>query len=363
MLHAVIMAGGSGTRFWPASRATRPKQLLPVTGGKALLVETANRLKPKVPADQIWVVTNAVQADGVRDALPWLNQEQLLIEPCARNTAACIGLAATAIHLQDPQAVCIFLPADHLIETQEEFQTALAAAEQAASAPGALVTFGIRPTHPATGYGYIRRAGSAIAGGIDLPVWAVDSFTEKPDAETAQRFVDEGIYFWNSGIFAWRADTILSAIAGLMPKLAAGLSQIRAAMVIGDSAATVAEVYPQLESIPIDVGVMEKSNEVLVIEAPFTWRDIGSWGALYDYLEKDENGNAVVFPAGGQLVCEDAANILAYSNDEQTIAVLGLDNVVVVRTKDALLVASRDRAEDVKLLVDRLRRDGHEDLL
>ncbi|PCH78968.1 MAG: hypothetical protein COB96_04795 [Planctomycetota bacterium] len=250
-----------------------------------------------------------------------------------------------------------------LRETQEEFQAALAAAEQAASAPGALVTFGIRPTHPATGYGYIRRAGSAIAGGIDLPVWAVDSFTEKPDAETAQRFVDEGIYFWNSGIFAWRADTILSAIAGLMPKLAAGLSQIRAAMVKGDSAATVAEVYPQLESIPIDVGVMEKSNEVLVIEAPFTWRDIGSWGALYDYLEKDENGNAVVFPAGGQLVCEDAANILAYSNDEQTIAVLGLDNVVVVRTKDALLVASRDRAEDVKLLVDRLRRDGREDLL
>ncbi len=353
------MAGGSGTRFWPESRRARPKQLLPVMGKEALIVETANRLQPIIAREQIWVVTNHAQAEGVRQAMPWLKEEQLLIEPCARNTAACVALAATAIGLQDSEAICLFMPADHVIGPAEEFHRSLEAAQQAALQAGALVTFGIRPAFPATGYGYIRRAGSILAGGIDLPAWAIDSFTEKPDRATAEKFLEDGTYFWNSGMFAWRVDTILSAIGKYMPKLAEGMAKIRADF----CKERIAEVYSNLESIPIDVGVMEKASGGIVIEAPFNWSDIGSWKSLYDELDKDDLGNVSVLPQGGELLVEGASNVLAYSNDKQLIAVVGLDDVVVVRTDDAILVCHRDRAEDVKAIVDKLHDSGHEELL
>ncbi|TAH39240.1 MAG: mannose-1-phosphate guanyltransferase [Planctomycetota bacterium] len=357
MLHAVIMAGGSGTRFWPESRMHRPKQLLPITGGLPMLAETVNRLDPVVPPERIYVVTHREQLAGVRAACPQLRPENLLAEPSARNTAPCVGLAATVLHARDPEAVMAVLPADHAIAPVAEFQRSLHAGAEAAARHGTFVTFGIPPTFPATGYGYIRRAGQ-VGTYQGLECYAVDSFTEKPDRPRAEQFLREGVYFWNSGIFMWRVDTILSAIGSHMPALAAGLAQIHEALGTPDFESVLAAVYPQLPSVPVDVGIMEKVSGTVVLRTPYRWSDVGSWNALYEEVPRDEHGNAAVFPGGGLLLAEDATGVLAYSREPQVIAVLGLDDVVVVRTEDAILVAKRDRAEEVKMLVERLKSLG-----
>lgn len=362
MLHAVIMAGGSGTRFWPESRLQRPKQLLPITGALPLLAETVNRLDPLVPPERIWVVTHRQQVEGVLQACSGLQRENVLAEPCGRNTAACAGLAATAAHARDPEAVLAMLPSDHAIAPVSEFQRSVRAGAAAAASRGTFVTFGIPPSYPATGYGYIRRAGQ-VGTYEGLDCYAVDSFTEKPDRLTAERFLAEGVYFWNSGIFVWRADTILNAIGQHMPGLAAGLARISRALPAGGLDATLDEVYPHLPSVAVDVGIMEKVHGTVVLRTPYRWSDVGSWKALYDEVPRDEQGNAAVFPRGGLLLAEEARGVLACSREPQAIAVLGLDDVVVVRTEDAVLVARRDRAEDVKVLVQRLKDLGREDLL
>lgn len=360
MLHAVVMAGGSGTRFWPESRRDRPKQLLPITGGRAMLAETVARLGALVPPERTWVVTNAAQAAGARRVCPGLPAGNVLIEPVGRNTAACVGLAAAVIAKADPQAITAVLPADHAISPAAEFQRALRAASAAADRPGAFVTFGIPPTWPATGYGYIRRAArESVHEGLDC--FRVAGFTEKPDAARAAAFLATGEYLWNSGIFVWRARTILDAIAEHMPELAAGLRAIADAAGGAGFQAAVDRVYPTLPSVPVDVGIMEKVSGALVLATPFRWSDVGSWRSLYDEVPRDERGNAAVFPNGGTLMAEDANGVLAYSSEPQIVAVLGLDDVVVVRTADAVLVARRDRAEDVKRFVDRLKAAGRED--
>ena len=362
MLHAVIMAGGSGTRFWPESRTDRPKQLLPITGGLPLITETLNRLDSVVPLDRCWVVTNARQVEGVLEACPGLRRENVLVEPCARNTAPCVGLAAKVIAAQDPEAVMAVLPADHLITPVEEFQRSLRAGASAAADKGAFVTFGIPPTYPATGYGYIHRG--ELAGTHEgLECFAVAEFKEKPERATAEKFVATREYFWNSGIFVWRVDTILDAIAAHMPALDEGLSEIGEAIETNLFASVLARVYPNLPSEPIDIGVMEKVDGALVLSTPYRWSDVGSWKALYDEVEHDEGGNAAVFPNGGTLITEDSGGVLAYSGDPQVIAVLGLEDVLVVRTPDAILVAPRERSEEVKKFVERLREMGREDVL
>lgn len=362
MLHAVIMAGGSGTRFWPASRTDRPKQLLPITGEEPMLAQTVARLDPLVPPDRVWVVTNERQAEGVLSACPQLDRSRVLVEPCARNTAPCVGLAAVAVHAADPDAVMAVLPADHLIEPTEEFQRSLRAGVAAAEPGGTFVTFGIPPTYPATGYGYIRRADLA-AKHEGLDCFHVDSFTEKPDAETAQRFLDEGLYLWNSGIFLWRADTILEAITNHMPELSDGLQRIAAELGTDAFSSTLASVYPELPSVPVDIGIMEKVDGRMVVSTPYHWSDVGSWKSLYDILSRDSEGNAAVIPGDGILLTEESSGVLAWSDQPQVLAVLGLDDVVVVRTGDAILVASREKAEQVKLFVDQLRDAGREDAL
>jgi len=362
MLHAVIMAGGSGTRFWPARRTRLPKQLLPITGGLPMLAETVNRLDPLVPPELTWIVTNAEQVEGVHRICPQVPEENILVEPCGRNTAACVGFAATVIRHRDREATMAVLPADHCISPVDAFHRSLRAGEAAAARRDTFVTFGIAPTWPATGYGYIRRAGK-VGEYEGVECYAVDSFTEKPDAETAARFLEEGVYFWNSGIFVWQTDTILGAIGTHMPELAAGLQAIHEAVGREDFARVVAEVYPRLPAVAVDVGIMEKVTGVVVLAAPYRWSDVGSWKALYEELPRDEAGNAAVFPAGGMLLAEDARGVLAWSTEPQVVAVLGLDDVVVVRTADALLVARRDRAEEVKRLVERLRDAGRDDVL
>ena len=362
MLHAVIMAGGSGTRFWPESRGNRPKQLLPVTGRRAMLAETALRLDPLVPFERTWVVTNSLQVQGVRRALPELPVDNLLVEPCARNTAACVALAATVLLEQDPDAVMAVLPADHAVEPAAEFRRALEAGAAPAAERGTFVTFGIPPDHPATGYGYIRR-GALLGCEEGLDRYSVRAFKEKPDAATAAAFLASGDYLWNSGIFMWRADTLLDAVEEHIPQLAAGLVPVRDAVGSENFQEVVDDAYQGFPSLAVDIGVMEKVDGVQVLSTPFRWSDVGSWRALYDLAPHDADGNAAVFPAGGLLLAEDARRVLAYSSEEQTIAVLGLDDIVVVRTADAVLVAHRDRAEEVKRFVDTLRAEGREDLL
>ncbi len=355
------MAGGSGTRFWPASRATLPKQLLPI-GGTPLVVATVERLEGMLPAESIWLVTRRDQAEATRALLPQIPPAQILEEPCGRNTAACVGLAATAIVARDPDAVLACLPADHLVSPNEEFQRALQGGAEAAAKPGAFVTFGVPPTHPATGYGYIRRA-DPCGEFADVSAWEVDSFTEKPDQETAASFLQEGIYFWNAGIFVWRADTILAALAEHLPEIASGLLQLQGEPGSSEWNTVLDKIYPDFPSVPVDTGVMEKVAGVLVLETPFAWSDVGTWAALYEALSEDGQENLALLPGAGQLFSEDAKGVLAWADAETSIAVLGLDNVMVVRTGDAILVCARDRAEDVKALVERLRVEGREDLL
>lgn len=362
MLHAVVMAGGSGTRFWPESRGNRPKQLLPITGGDSMLAETIGRLAPLVPLERTWIVTNAQQLAGVRAACPEVPAENILVEPCARNTAPCVGLAAAVIHAADADAVMAVLPADHAISPNEEFQRSLKAGAEAAGDEGVFVTFGIPPTYPATGYGYIQSSG--LAGthqGLDC--FQVASFREKPDKVTAEAFLAEGGYFWNAGIFVWSTATILSAIRTHAPELAAGLDRITPTIGTPGFQDRVDEVYPSLPSDPVDVAIMEKVEGVQVLSTPYRWSDVGSWKALYDEVEHDEHGNAGIFAQGGTLLAEDATGVLAYSSEPQVIAVLGMQDVVVVRTADAILVAPRERSEEVKRFVERLKADGRSELL
>jgi mannose-1-phosphate guanylyltransferase len=361
-LHAVIMAGGSGTRFWPESRVHRPKQLLPITGGASMLAETVARLDPLVPAERVWIVTNARQVEGVIAACPGVPREQILVEPCARNTAPCVGLAAEALHAVDPDATMAVLPADHVIRPAKEFQRSLQAGMQACADEGSFLTYGIPPQWPATGYGYIQ-AGQSLGDKEGLEYFQVDRFREKPDLKTATAFLEQGGFYWNAGIFMWRVSTIRQAIAAHMPDLASGLQTIRDSWGGEQAQGVLEEVYPTLPSVPVDIGIMEKVDGVRVMTTPYHWSDVGSWKALYEEVDKDDHGNAAVLPQGGMLLAEEAERVLAYSSKEQVIAVLGLDDIVVVRTDDAILVAPRERAEEVKRFVNRLGDMGRDDLL
>ncbi len=327
-----------------------------------MLAETVQRLDPLIPLARTWIVTNAQQVEGVRQACPDIPLQNILVEPCARNTAPCVGLAASVVHAQDPEAVMAVLPADHAISPKEEFQRSLRAGAAAAAQTGTFITFGIPPTYPATGYGYIQSASLANTH-EGLECFHVASFREKPDQQTAEAFLKEGGYFWNAGIFLWSTKTILEAIRQHMPELHDGLQTIIPAIDTSNFQAAVDRAYPDFPSVPVDIGIMEKVDGVQVLSTPYRWSDVGSWKALYDEVEHDEQGNAAIFAAGGTLLAEDASGVLAYSSSPQVIAVLGLDDIVVVRTEDAVMVAPRERAEEVKRFVERLKAEGRNELL
>ncbi len=328
-----------------------------------MLAETVERVQPQIPVERVWIVTNAAQAEGVRKACPDVPQEQILIEPCARNTAACVALAAATVAAVDPDATLAVLPADHAIRPAADFQRSLLAGAEAAQQKGTLVTFGIEPSHPATGYGYIREGKSL--GEIDgIPVHAVDAFTEKPSAARAQGFLEDGGYLWNAGIFVWRADSILEAFATLQREISLAVTAIvDSGSDAASREATLHELYPDLPSLPVDIAILELHDQVRVLRAPYHWSDVGSWRALFDELGPDAGGNVAVFPHGGRLLAEEAEGVLAYSRPQKTIAVLGLDDLVVVNTEDAILVAPRARAEEVKRFVERLQDEGNSELL
>lgn len=354
MMFAVIMAGGSGTRFWPASRDRLPKQFLKITGDRTMFEETLRRVCPFVAEDHLYAVVGQVHAELTRQALG-TSDATPLIEPVGRNTAAAIGLAAIHIRRRDPEAVMIVLPADHFIADLENFaRTAQAAA--AVAATGAIVTIGIPPTRPETGYGYIKmaeRAGHAL----DRAYYRVDRFVEKPDAQTALAYLAEGQYAWNSGIFVFTAQMILAEIAAHLPELAGGLQEIEQAIGRADYDQTVERVYRRLESVSIDYGVMEKTAAaVYACKADFAWSDVGSWQALYELRAAEADGRGNLLLADAATV--DAENNLIYSTTNRAVALLGVDGLMIIDTDDALLVADRARSQEVKKFPEQFKREG-----
>ena len=355
MLHAIIMAGGSGTRFWPKSRRDRPKQLLRLTGEATMLQQTVARIEPLVPRERILIVTGADQAEATRAQLPDLPVRNVIAEPCPRDTAPCVGLAAGIVAKKDSSATMIVMPADHVIEPAEAFlATVRAAVSVIDEDPSTLITFGIKPTHPETGYGYIER-GPLLETRDGIPVNRVVQFREKPNRETAERFLAAGNFAWNSGIFVWRARTILEEMRAHCPALAAGLEPILRAIGTSAEADTFARVFPTLVRVPIDKAVMEHAGNVRVLEVPYRWNDVGDWRAVASLLEHDAAGNAVQ----GKVVARDSTGSILISDDGGLLAVLGVDDLVVVHSGKATLVARKDQLDKLKALVEGLGDAGY----
>jgi len=342
------MAGGSGTRFWPRSRARVPKQLLPILGGRSMLAETCARIAPVVGRDRVLIVTGRTHARAVRAALPRLPAANVLVEPAGRNTAAAIALAALHVARVAPEAVMVVLPADHAIGDLPVFRADVGLALDVAARTGALVTIGVRPTHPETGYGYIR-PGAAVAGARGRVAW-VDAFVEKPDRARAERLLAERRALWNAGIFAWRVSSILAELRANLPAV---VRPLEAAVAAGTRRALTA-AYRRVPSISIDYGVLERARRVAVVRARFRWSDVGSWAALAAlWGGNGEGGNAL----RGRTVPIDSHGCLVDS-PQRLVALVGVRDLVVIDANDAVLVCRKDRAQDVRLVVEELRRRG-----
>ena len=353
-VYGVIMAGGGGTRFWPLSRREEPKQLLNLSGKDLMINETIDRIAGVADKKDIFIVTNEAQMPKMEKAVEGrVARDHILAEPAARNTAACIGYAAMEILKKYGDGIMCVFPSDHFVKNQEEFTRILGLAVEAAEREDKLITLGITPTFPSTGYGYIRFDRSAP--GVAKQVL---EFKEKPDEETAKRYLASGEYSWNSGMFVWKASTILEKFKELLPEIYACLEKIGDAMNTAEEARVIAEIYPMIPSISIDYGILEKSSDVLVISAEFGWNDVGSWDNLGVLYEEDENGNVL---AGNQINI-DTKNCISYSG-KRLIATVGVENLIIVETEDAVLVCDKSRAQDVKRIVDQLKAEGREEYL
>lgn len=349
----VILAGGKGERFWPLSRQSRPKQLLPIVGDKPMLAQTLARVGRVVPRKNILVITNAAQAAAVRRACPGLPARNVIAEPVGRDSGPAVGLAAALVERHDPRGVFAILAADHVIHDEAAFRRDLQAAFATAEANPVMVTLGIVPTEPVTGYGYIkvaRPAGKARAGRIR----PVERFVEKPDLATARRYLASGDYLWNSGMFIWSVPVVLQAFAAYAPALAAGLETLRRGLASRQPlAAVLRRVYPKLEKISVDYALLEHARNVVVIPASFDWDDVGAWPAVARHRPCDASGNVV---RGRGLVEQGRGNIVI-AEGAHLVAVHGADNLIVVHTPDATLVCPRDRAQDIKSVLKRLAAD------
>lgn len=360
-MFAVIMAGGRGSRFWPRSREKMPKHLLDIQGERTIIRETVDRIRPLVPPERTLIVTGRSHAAELIRQLPEIPAENILIEPVGRNTAPCIGLAALHILKRAKDAVMLVLPSDHRIGNEAEYRRVLEAAANAATEGNPLLTIGICPTGPETGFGYIEQGdpwGHDAASCPQSEIHRVRAIREKPDIEQAREFLNRGGFLWNSGMFVWKASTILGAIKRFLPDLHEGLMQIGEALGTEREEQVVGDIYAELKGVSIDYGVMEKAEDVLVIPGNFDWSDLGSWDALWDVSGKDKNGNAV----RGKFVGIDAGDCLVHS-PRKLVALVGVRDLLVVETDDALLICRRGRSQDVRKVVDILETKGLKEYL
>jgi mannose-1-phosphate guanylyltransferase len=364
MLHAIIMAGGSGTRFWPESRSALPKQLLQLVGKQTMIQATAARLGKLVPPDRTLVVTNQRLVQEVGRQLPGLPPGQIVGEPAKRDTAPCIGLAALLVLRQDPDATMAVMPSDHVIASNEEFQAAIRlGVELVESAPSRIVTFGIRPTYPAESFGYIERGErlqtSADRAGSAPAVFRVRRFREKPRAEVARQFVAAGEFYWNSGIFVWKAQTILSALEQHQPQMCQHLRAIVDAWGTPRQAAVFEREFLAIQGVSIDYAVMEHASDIAVVEAPFQWDDVGSWQAIGRLQASDGDGNTIQAKHLGL----NTRGTIVRGPDNHLIVTLGVTDSIVVHTPDATLVANKHDEESIRQLVKLIEERGWQQYL
>ncbi len=351
-MYAAIMAGGSGTRLWPKSRKNRPKQLHVLSGEQSLIQQTVSRLAGLVDNDSVYVIANQNHLAPIREQLPWLSEDQLVGEPHAKNTAPAVGVIATLIARRDPDAIIVVLPSDHMITREDKFRDVLQAAGQVAAEGPNVVTIGIRPTGPETGYGYIEMAEDCrYVDGI--AVHTVLGFKEKPSIKQAEDYVSSWQYVWNSGMFVWSVKTIMDLYRDHAPDIYKLLVKFDGAVGTSDEKKVLGEVYDAFPSISVDYAIMEHATNIKVIPSSFGWSDLGSWSSLYDITEADAHGNAVV----GEHVGVDTYGCLIHSRDK-LVATIGLDNMIVVDDGDVVLIMPAGRAQDVKLLLDEIKKRG-----
>lgn len=355
-MYSVIIAGGVGKRFWPRSRRERPKQLLDVIGEGNMLQMTYERLKVISDERKIYIVTSQNMKECILKTLKGLPEKNIICEPSGKNTAPAIGLVSTIITNKDPEAVIGVFPADHYIHNVAEFEKAVGEGFRFARDHTALVTFGIKPARPAIGYGYIQFDKNVKV--VDGEIYRVKTFAEKPNQATAQRFLESGEFLWNSGMFIWKGINILNAIKNYIPELYGCLQTIAQSIDTPDFEATLKHQWTMIQSISIDYGIMEKAKNVYVVSGNFDWSDVGSWDAVYDLREKDENGNVLI----GDVATIDTHGSYFYSR-KNLITAIGVSNLIVVQSKDSILIVNRGESEKVKDLVEMLERDRFADHL
>ncbi|MBN1226062.1 MAG: mannose-1-phosphate guanylyltransferase [Deltaproteobacteria bacterium] len=353
-VYALIMAGGSGTRFWPRSRENRPKQLLDITGDEILLKKTVDLIKEIISFSRIYIITTEAQADAIRKVTPEIPYENILIEPFGKNTAPAIGLSSLYIEGSDPNSVVVILPADHYIKDSDSFYRTISAGVSKASEGSFILTIGIQPKGPETGYGYIETDKMLN----NNTIFSVRSFHEKPDLTTARSFIKSGNFFWNSGIFMAKTSTIIQEIKTHMSHNYACLMKIRSSLGSKNEADTIKSCYQDMESISIDYGVMEKSKNVLMARGTFDWNDVGSWPSAAQYWPTDNKDNAFI----GEIIHLDSTNCIVYS-PKKPVALLGVEDLIVIEEDDVLMVCKKERSQDVKKLVGLLKQQCRDQIL
>jgi len=351
-IRAVIMAGGTGTRFWPLSRKNKPKQFLPIVSDKTMIEKTVHRLLAKVPSNNIYTIASLEQTQVIRSLLPDLPEENLLVEPQGRNTAPSLMLATACIYLQNPEAVMAALPADHLIKDSPLFLKKLEAGATAAAKGENLITLGIPPAYPETGYGYIRFSAEKPLHFLDEPFFPVREFKEKPEYEQAKNFLEEGDYFWNSGMFLWQVDIFVQKLEEHAPSMFIYWQRILDALKDKDET-RIASIFEEIPSISIDYALMEKAEGVLMGKGNFGWSDVGAWSSLADIWPKDNEGNALK----GESIILDSQNCLLY-NPHKLTALIGVKDIIVVDTEDALLITQKNMDQKVKNVVEKIKQKG-----
>lgn len=360
--YAVILAGGGGTRLWPKSRKVTPKHLLKLFGKRTMVQQTFDRISPLFPKERIFLITLETYVKDIKNQLPELLTENIIAEPQGKNTALAMGFASYVIKKQNPEAVIVNLAADQLVEKEDIFRQVITEALDIAGSSGYIVSIGIKPTFPHTGFGYIK-IGEKINDYLskNFPVYESLGFKEKPDLEIAQRFLDSGNYLWNANFYCWSVKNVASAIEKCAPDLSKNLDEIYSCLGTPEEENVIGKVYEKAENVQIDVAVSEKIKNLVVIPGDFGWNDVGDWKVIYDTKPKDDQGN-VVDNEGDLLLNINSENCLVEGN-QKLIAMVGLKDIIIVDTKDALLICHKDKTQDVKKIVERLKEEKKEEYL